>query len=255
MKPVFTYIELEWDGVKYTTSYAEYFKYDGPVILMCGASSQQKQIGQQQQQFFTQMTQQASTIFGDSSKIFGDLVSSFAPIVAAGPNQEGFDAQTLAALDSQAITSGGNAYRNASTAAKEASAAVGGGNVALPSGASIGRNAAIATSSAANTANNLVNINLKSKELGRENYFAAANALSGAPNVFGVANSAANTAIGSGQAAADTANQIAQADNAWMGAVGGILGGVAGGVVSGGMSNIGKGAGFFGQNAPAPTPS
>jgi hypothetical protein len=216
---------------------------------MCGATSSQNQIEQGQQSLFNTMTSQAQQIFGSSSEVFGDLVKSFAPIVEAGPNQEGFSAPEKSALDSQAITDSGNAYRNASTSVKEAEAAVGGGNVALPGGANIGRDLSVSTSAAENTANELNQIEQNDYAQGRQNYFQAASGLAGAPQVFNPATSAGEAATGSGSAAANTANQIAQENNSWVSAVTGALGGVAGSVVSGGMKNLGAGVGFFGQNA------
>lgn len=253
MKPIYTYTESEWNGTKYELTYVEYYLYDGPIELLCGATSGQKEIGAQQKSVFNQIVEKAGSLFRQGDQVFGDLINAYAPIVAAGPNQEGFDAQTMAALDSNVITQNGVAYRNASTAAKEAQAAVGGGNMALPSGASIGRNASIANAAAANTSNQLTDIRLKSKELGRQNFWAAAPILAGATKVYDPSIDAYKTGVGAGQAAADTQNQIAQAGNAWMGAVGGILGGAASGIVTGGMSNLGKGVGFFGGNAPAPS--
>ena len=57
---------------------------------MCGASSQQKQIEQAQSNYYNTLTQQANQIFGYASSIFNELQSTFAPILAKGPNQEGF---------------------------------------------------------------------------------------------------------------------------------------------------------------------
>lgn len=230
----------------------EFFEYEGPVELACGATSQQRQVEGQQQTLMSQMQNQAKDIFGDSSQVFQDLNSTFAPIVAAGPNQEGFSAPEKSALDSAAITNTGQAYRNASQAVKEGDAAIGGGNTALPGGAEIGAETAVANQGAQQTASALNQIEQADYATGRQNYFEAASGLAGAPNVFSPATSAGSAAVNSGEAAANTANQIAQENNSWLSAVTGALGGIAGDVVTGGMTNLGKGNGFFGQNAPAP---
>ncbi|MFL6437715.1 MAG: hypothetical protein ACJ71Q_09060 [Terriglobales bacterium] len=203
---------------------------------MCGASSEQKEIGKQQQAFMEQVMQQASTVFGKASTVFSDLMNSFAPTVAAGPNQMGFSAPQLANLNSQAITNMGQASRNASQAVKEANAAVGGGNVALPSGADIGRNLSVANSAAAETSRQLGQINEANWETGRENYQFATKGLQAAPEVFNPATAITATATNSGEAAANTANQIAQQDNSWVSGTLGALGDIAGAAMTGGMS-------------------
>lgn len=216
---------------------------------MCGASTAQQQLGQQQSQFFQTLTNQAQSVFGSASGVFNDLVSSFAPVVAAGPNQEGFSAPEKANLDSAAITNSGQAYKNASTAVKEADAAVGGGNQALPAGAEIGKNLQVAEGAAANTAGELNQINEADYATGRENYFQAASGLAQAPNVFNSSTGLDNATTNSGEAAENTENQISQENNSWVSAVTGALGQVGGAVATGGMSNLGKGLSFFGNSS------
>ena len=77
---------------------------------MCGASDQQKQIGQEQQSQFQAMVSQAQQVFGNSSSVFNDLVSAMQPVVAAGANQEGFSPAEKSNLDSQAITQTGQNF-------------------------------------------------------------------------------------------------------------------------------------------------
>ena len=154
----------------------------------CGASQEQKDIGQQQTAFMQQMMGQAQEIFGNSSSVFKDLVNTYAPTVAAGPNQKGFSLPEEAALKSQAITQTGEAYKHASQAVKQANAAVGGGNDALPGGADIGRNIDVANAGAAQTSSELNQIDQANYATGRQNYDFATTGLANAPNVFGVAN-------------------------------------------------------------------
>lgn len=223
-----------------------------PVALCCGASQGQKDVGQQQTSLFNQLTQQSQQVFGNSSTVFNDLISSFAPVVAAGPNQEGFSQGEKSNLDSQAITNTGQAYKNASQAVRESEAAVGGGNVSMPGGADIGKDLSIAESAAQQTSSELGQINEANYATGRDNYFKAATDLENATNVFNPSTEAGNAATGSGKAAADTQNQIAQENNSWVSAVTGALSGIAGDVVTGGMKNLGQGSGFFGQNSAPP---
>lgn len=219
---------------------------------MCGANKKQQAIGQSQTDLFKTMAAQGQQVFGNSSTVFNDLLNSYAPIVAAGPNQEGFSAPEKAALDSQAITNTGNDYRNASTAVKESESAVGGGNVALPGGARIGTDLSIADSAAAQTSGELNEINQADYATGRQNFFTAASGLAGSTNVFNPATSLEGATVNAGSAAANTENEIASQDNSWMSAVAGGLGKIAGSAVTGGFDNLGNGVGFFGQNAPAP---
>ncbi len=249
---IYSKLVYQWDGSNYVLDKSQVICYDvdTPIALCCGASQQQKDAQQQQAAFATQAMQQATQVFGNSSKVFNDLVNTFAPTVAAGPSQEGFSAAEKAALQSQAITNSGVAYRNARQAVGEAQSAVGGGNTGdTSSGANIGVNMGLANSAAANTADQLNQINLQNYQVGRENYKEATAGMQGTPNVFNPATSAGGLTVNAGQASANTANQIASQNNSWVQAVTGALGGIAGSVATGGMSNIGKGLSFFGGGA------
>jgi hypothetical protein len=179
---------------------------------MCGASSSQNEIAQQQQQNFQTLQNQAGQVFGQSSQIFNQLNSAFSPILAAGPGQPGYTPAELSNLQSQAVTQGGIATRNAEQAAGERSAAQGGGTAVLPSGATLDMNANIAEAGAANTANSLAQINLNNAALGRQNWMQAAGVLAGAPSVYGEANSFNAGGTGAGQAAMGGASTVQQAN-------------------------------------------
>jgi len=222
----------------------EGYLYDGPIEHLCGAS-------QQQEQYYNTLINQANTEFGNASKVFNDLYSAMSPIVAAGPNQQGYSATELNNLNQVAIGGTSQAYNNAAKVARESSAAAGGSNF-IPSGATLQTNAAIAGSAAQQESSELSQIQSNNYAQGRENYFTAAGDLAGATGTFNPATAGANAATEGGNSAANTANQIAQENNSWVQAVTGAIGGVAGSIATGGMSNLGKGVGFFGQNAPAP---
>lgn len=249
---IYTKVVMQFDDRqgKYVDSDAEYFEYDGTISLLCGASQGQKDIANQQSATYNQMVQQATQVFGDSSKVFGDLMSTFAPTLAAGPNQEGFSQAEKSALQSSAITQTGQAYRNAKQAAGEAMAAQGGGNVGdVTGGSNAAINLGIAENAANQTSSELNQIDQADYAVGRQNYAQAAAGLAGATNVFNPATTAENAATGSGEAAANTENQISQQNNSWVSSVTGALGGIAGAALTGGMSNLGKGVGFFGSGA------
>lgn len=210
---------------------------------MCGASDQQNQIEAQQQSFANQVQTQATQIFGNQSKIYQDLVNTFAPTVAAGPSQQGFSAQELANLNSQAITQTGQSYRNAKQALGDQQAAAGGGRAVLPGGATVGQDLGLASNAANQTAGELGQITENNYATGRQNYLAATQGLAGAGNVYGAAEAANSGTVNATGAAGATANQIATQNNSWVQAVTGALGGIGGAAVTGGLSAIGKGVG------------
>ncbi|HZQ90380.1 MAG TPA: hypothetical protein VFA60_01150 [Terriglobales bacterium] len=215
---------------------------------MCGASGEQKSMYQRQSQFYDLATDQMKQVFGDSSAVFADLRDTFRPIVAAGPNQRGFSDEERGSLNTQATEGTSKIYEHASKALNEGLAARGGGNAFIPSGADEQLRQELASSAAENEANQKLRIVQADYDTGRDNYFRAATGLAGAPSVFNPAIGFTNAATSAGSAAADTANQITQANNSWVGAVTGALGGIAGAAVTGGF-------GKSKPSGPAPAPS
>jgi hypothetical protein len=232
--------EAKWDGTAYKTVLQDTVDYDGDIAWACGASQSQKDIGASQQAFYGTLQQQMSAVFGDSSTVFNDLMSTYAPIVAAGPNQEGFSATENANLKSQAITGVGTAYENARQAVGENIAAQGGGNVpGLVSGTNVGTDVNLAASAANQTSSELSQITQADYAQGRQNWLSATSGLAGATNAFNPATGMAGAANTAGENAANTANQISQQNNSWINAVTGLagsLGGAAIGAFSGGSS-------------------
>lgn len=239
------YTSITWDIETGAIDSEEFFWYDGLLELACGASDSQTAAQTAQASFFTTATTQAAQAFGAGSQVFNQLQSTFAPTVAAGPNQQGFSPAELSNLNSETITQGGVAARNAEQAAGEQIAAQGGGNIAgLTSGTNAGVKANIDISAAENTANNLSAITASNYATGRQNYDTAVAGLEQAPGVFSTSTGATSAATGAGVASANTANEIASQNNSWVQAVTGALGGVAGSFASGGLSNlIGSGSG------------
>ena len=234
---------------------------------MCGpsggeqaAANAMKQTSQEQNQAYQQARSQAQSIFGSSSQVFNQLTSAFSPILAAGPGQSGYTAGELQNLNSQAVTSTGQAYRNAAQAAEERGAAAGGGNTLLPSGATAAVQGNIAAQGASQTANELSQIQTNNANIGRQNWLSAAGVLSGAPNVFSPATSALGTSTGVGQAAQSGNQQVfgnqqelAKENNWWQPLVGQALGGVLD-VATGGLSGLATSTlgSFKGNSSPTP---
>jgi hypothetical protein len=247
---IYTRASFHWDGHKYIEDDTNFYEHDGLVLLCCGASAGQTAALNTQTAMTQQFQQQSQQVFGNSSSVFNDLMSTFAPTVAAGPSQQGFSAAENSNLQSQAITQTGQAYKNAKEATGEAESAQGGGNNSdVTGGAKIGTDLSVANSAAAQTSSELGQINEANYATGRQNYDTAVQGLAGAPNVFNAATGVDNAATNSASQEANTANQIATQNNSWIQGVTGALGGIAGGIASGGMSNLGKGVGFFGGSS------
>ena len=241
MSKIHTKTVWEWSNEqgRYVKIYDEYLDYEGPIALACGSTAAQNQIQSSQISFMNQLQSQAATVFGNASQVFSGLMSTFAPIVAAGPNQQGFSPALLSSLNSQAITETGQAYKNAKAAVGDQEAAVGGGNLALPSGAEIGSADYLASQAANQTSSELQQITQENYATGRQNYEQAVAGEEGATNVFGAAAGAGNAATNAGNAASNTANSIAQENNSWISAVTGLAGSLGGAFLGG----FGKGLG------------
>jgi hypothetical protein len=181
----------------------------------------------QQSGLFTQMLNQSRDIFGASSNVFNQLMTSFAPIVAAGPNQYGFAVPQDINLRSGAISDIGTAVKNAQQASAEQAAAVGGGNVAIPSGARMAEQARINTAGGIETARELGQITQAGYNQGRQNWLSAVQGELAAPGVFNPATQAGSAANLAGQAAFNSENALKVKQGGWGGALGGVLGNVA----------------------------
>ncbi len=200
---------------------------------MCGASKEQKSIGAAQSAFYTQLTAQGASVFGDASSIFKDLQSTFAPIVAAGPNQHGFSSAETQNLNNQITNDVGTSYNKAATAVNEQLASQGGGDTPIISSAQNAVREDLASSAASQEGSERGQVAAADYATGRQNFFNASNVLAGATNVFNPATSMAGAATSAGNAASNTADQIASQNNSWVNATIGALGGVAGAAAGG----------------------
>lgn len=133
---------------------------------------------------------QAKAEFGDANKVFNDIYQSTAPIAKAGPDQTGYSAQAESAINANTIDTTAAQYKNASATVRSDIAAQGGGNIALPSGANIATEEALAEAGAQQTASGLRENTINNYKVGNENWKFAEGALSKAPGVFDTANSA-----------------------------------------------------------------
>lgn len=215
---IYTHIEYKWSNGAYKLDYDKsiWYDYNGPIELACGATQEQKSALQTQQGITSTIQSQLSQVFGESSNVFQDLYNTFAPVVNAGPNQQGFSPGEKSALDSQAITNTANQFQAAKQAVGERTAALGGGNIFMPSGAQIGPQLQLSQKQAEATSSELNNINLADYQTGRQNWLSAASGLRGSTEVFNPAISEGADWINAGKSQADQANQIAQTQNSWV---------------------------------------
>lgn len=193
---------------------------------MCGASQEQKDIEAAQAAFYNNLTSEYQTVFGQNQAILKSLTASFQPILAKGINQEGFSPAELQNLQSQAVAGTGRNYAAAADALARQQGAAGGGTTYIPTGAKMQQQEQLATSAAQNESQIESNITAANYATGRQNYLEAAGVLGGVAAQYNPTGYA-GAATGAGSAAAETANQITQANNSWMNLAAGALGSAA----------------------------
>lgn len=225
----------------------EWHEYDGPVAECKGATDSEKSTAQSQTDFMNQLMGNYATQFGNQSAILKSISDSVTPTLLAGPDQFGYSKQQEGALRTQASEGTAGAYKMAKQATGESLAAVGGGNVFLPSGVKAGLTAQNANAAAALESNQQLGITNQGYELGRQNYGNAIGALSNVAsqyNPLGYAGQGTNA----GQAAFSSQSDIQKADAAaspWS-TIGGIAGGALGSFLGGYGSSLGKNSGSGG---------
>ncbi len=208
------------------------------VLTNCGPSTAVQNDAQQAQSFSNLLTSNYQQQFAQQSSILNALNASLSPIVAAGPNQQGFSAAELADLNTKAINATGAASRNAQQVA--ANAAAGQNNTSgLTSGVQKQIQGAIASQQAGNLANQQSNIQLQNYETGRQNYF---NAVSGERALAGEYNPTGYASLtNQAEQQAFNQNHTVEEENNQMSAdiIGGITS-LAGGAATFGLGGIGN---------------
>jgi hypothetical protein len=236
---------LQWVSV-------EYYDYEGPVELACGPSNQEKAIAGQQLSLSTQLSQFFGTRFSQQSSVLQNLNNLLTPIAEAGPDQQGFGPQELAALHTQATEGVGANYEKATRALQNVLAAQGGGNEFLPTGAKGALQGTIATAGAAEQSRLDLGITEANYATGRKNWEEATRGLSSLANQYDPLGYAGGAQKGF-DSSFNMADKISQEQNQ---AEASIYGGIASLGMdaltfgAGGMGNLG-GAGTgtsFGEN-------
>src|SRR5689334_18812338 len=88
----------------------------GPPKFGCGPSNAEKNLAAQEAQFSQVLQGNYSTRFQNQNEVLGRLNNSLTPTLEAGPSQQGFSSQELAALNTRALNSTGANYANAARA-------------------------------------------------------------------------------------------------------------------------------------------
>lgn len=143
-----------------------------------GPSREMKAAASQEQTLANLLMSNYQGLYGEQQDLFGKLKAAYSPIVAAGPDQQGFSSPVLASLNTQILNSGSAANRAARQASANFAAGQGGGGTSgLQSGIQKQIQASIASNSANQVANAQTNLSLKNFELGRDNFFRSAGGL------------------------------------------------------------------------------
>ena len=212
---------------------------------MCGASGDQKTAFANEQKISGLLTSTFQDFAGKNSAMLDELTKSLTPIQAHGPSQFGMSPAEEAAERSSAAENLSAAGQQAANATRAALASRGGGMSYLPSGSEASILGGLAQDTAVKEALAQSGITQRGYDIGRQNWEYATEGLEKAPEAFEApVISAGNAATGSAGQAMQGANEITQANQAWMAPVAGIIGSVAGGMVNpGGLLNKKPGSG------------
>lgn len=164
---------------------------------MCGASDQQKQIEGQTLSFSQLLSGNYAANYGAQSAILKNIGNILTPIAQAGPDQQGYGANELAALNTGAGETVGADYAKASQQLNNSLAARGGGSEVLPTGAEAALKGQLASAGANALSTKQTGITEANYEQGRQNWSnatAGLNALAQDYNPNAIAGEATQTA-------------------------------------------------------------
>jgi hypothetical protein len=208
---------------------------------VCGPSESEINLQNQEASFDQTLQADYAQTFSANQEILSTLNSILQPIAEAGPNQQGYNAQELSTLNSEAINTNAQGVQQAEQAAGQQENALGGGRSFLPSGVNAQINAGIQTAGEENLSQEELGIEQSNFAAGRQNW---QNALAGEASI--AAGEAplgyANATTQSNQAAFNEANDINQQSNQeWSDILGGITGGILGTSGGNGSGNVASG--------------
>jgi len=196
---------------------------------MTGPSSEQLQLQQEQIDFYQQGMKQSQETFAQQQELLKQMESVYGPILAKGPEQEGFTGQEKEALQAESIEGTARNYTHASQALGEKLAAEGGDNPLL-SGSEASLEAGVAESAAGEQSREQTQIIEADYAQGAKNFEEATAAIETAS---GQLNPVAfeNAATSAGSSAETTAKDINAEENSWLQPVLGAVGALGGAVI------------------------
>lgn len=194
---------------------------------MCGASSEQGETYDLQNQFFQESLKEQAASYAQDQGLLKTLQGVYQPIFQAGPSQEGFSPEEKASLETGVIDRTATNYQTAARAVNEQLMAQGGGNIAIPSGATAQIQAGVAQSAAQEQSREEGQITQANWSAGYQNW------LNAGKGMFGISDQLnplgySNAATSAGSESAKTANQIAEQSNSWLNAAIGAAGTIGG---------------------------
>jgi len=217
---------------------------------MCGPSKQEGLIAGQAQNFTTMLNSNYQQNFGAQSAILQNLTNQFTPIAEAGPDQQGFGPQQLAAMTTQATQGVGQNYAAASRALAGQQAGQGGGGEVLPTGAAVAEKGQLASAAANQMSSEQLAITNANYAQGRQNWQSATGGLAALSQQYDP-TAYAGQEIASGKQSFGEAQQVQEEKNQEQMAIAGGIASVAapflgmipgvGGAISSGVSALGKG--------------
>lgn len=210
---------------------------------MCGPSQAQEQLAGQEASFSQLLSSNYQSRFGAQSQVLQNLNNMLTPIAQAGPDQQGFGPQELAALNTESGQGVGATYSQAQQAVQTQLASQGGGNEVLPTGASAVLRGNIANAASSELSQERLGITRANYAQGRQNWQqaeAGLHALSGEydPNAIAGETTSAN------QGAFGEATKVQQMKNQRQAAIAGGIASLAGDALTfgmGGFSNLASG--------------
>lgn len=198
------------------------------LLAMCGPTAAQTALSTAQTNFYNEATSQQEENYGEDQEILGALKNEYAPILAAGPNQEGFSGAEVNNLNTEATEGTATGYNQASKALREQQAATG---VTAPTGAMDAQQEELASSASNEEAQQKQQIVQANYGQGYNEWQTAAAGLGGVASQLNP-EGYSGAATGAGAAAGTTDENIANESNSWLNAALGAAGAIGTGVVA-----------------------
>lgn len=200
---------------------------------MCGPSGNEKSLEGQQAQFSQTLQNSYQNLFGEQQGVLQNLNNIYSPIAEAGPSQQGFSPQQLAAENTQAIDTTGQNYASAARAINGQLAGRG-GDSGLESGVDAQLKGNLASTAAGTLSNEQLGITNANYAQGNKNWQDATAGLQALGTQYSP-NAAATAGIGANTSAFSESNQIAQQEAQEQQAIGSAIG-VGAEALTGGIS-------------------